>query len=110
MPISGRHDLPLATFNLPSRVFRYGCRRAGCPERRRGGFFHTLSRGQDLPPANPLKTNGNNTQTIVIPEFSGAATAVRENVRNLPRQRVGTPMRKQTPPGILSHAIQRRFA
>ena len=24
MPISGRHDLPLATFNLPSRVFRHG--------------------------------------------------------------------------------------
>ena len=32
MPISGCHDLPLATFNLPSRVFRHGCRRAGCPE------------------------------------------------------------------------------
>ena len=42
MPISGCHDLPLATFNLPSRVFRHGCRRAECPERRRGGFFHTL--------------------------------------------------------------------
>ena len=27
MPISGCHDLPLATFNLPSRVFRHGCRR-----------------------------------------------------------------------------------
>ena len=43
MPISGCHDLPLATFNLPSRVFRHGCRRAECPERRWGGFFHTLS-------------------------------------------------------------------
>ena len=32
MPISGCHDLPLATFNLPSRVFRHGCRRAECPE------------------------------------------------------------------------------
>ena len=48
MPISGCHDLPLATFNLPSRVFRHGCRRAGCPERRRGGFFHTLSSVQRL--------------------------------------------------------------
>ena len=46
MPISGRHDLPLATFNLPSRVFRHGCRRARSPERRWGGFFHTLSRSQ----------------------------------------------------------------
>ena len=46
MPISGCHDLPLATFNLPSRVFRHGCRRAECLERRWGGFFHTLSRGQ----------------------------------------------------------------
>ena len=45
MPISGCHDLPLATFNLPSRVFRHGCRRAECLERRWGGFFHTLSRG-----------------------------------------------------------------
>ena len=45
MPLSGCHDLPLATFNLPSRVFRHGCRRAGCPERRWGGFFHILSRG-----------------------------------------------------------------
>ena len=43
MPISGCHDLPLATFNLPSRVFRHGCRRAECPKRRWGGFFHTLS-------------------------------------------------------------------
>ena len=34
MPISGCHDLPLATFNLPSRVFRHGCRRAECLERR----------------------------------------------------------------------------
>ena len=34
MPISGCHDLPLATFNLPSRVFRHGCRRASGPERR----------------------------------------------------------------------------
>ena len=32
MPISGCHDLPLATFNLPSRVFRHGCRRAECLE------------------------------------------------------------------------------
>ena len=89
MPISGCHDLPLATFNLPSRVFRHGCRRAGCPERRRGGFFHTLScarpaqrikspnppnpscrhsvaacvsdhsRGQALAPATALSPNGN---------------------------------------------------
>ena len=50
MPISGCHDLPLATFNLPSRVFRHGCRRAECLERRWGGFFHTLSRGQHMPP------------------------------------------------------------
>ena len=90
MPISGCHDLPLATFNLPSRVFRHGCRRAECLERRWGGFFHTLSRGQDLPPATALRTNGNNTQTIVIPEFSGAATAVTENIRNL-RRKAGHP-------------------
>ena len=54
MPISGCHDLPLATFNLPSRVFRHGCRRAECPKRRWGGFFHTLSCGRPaqriLPP------------------------------------------------------------
>ena len=117
MPISGCHDLPLATFNLPSRVFRHGYRRAECLERRWGGFFHTHSRGgcgclagppantcprnkpskqtattpplktknpscrhsvaacvsdhsrgQALAPAIALKTNGNNTQTIVIPE------------------------------------------
>ena len=46
MPISGCHDLPLATFNLPSRVFRHGCRRAECLERRWGGFFHTLKSGR----------------------------------------------------------------
>ena len=46
MPISGCHDLPLATFNLPSRVFRHGCRHAGCPERRWGGFFHILKSGR----------------------------------------------------------------
>ena len=55
MPISGCHDLPLATFNLPSRVFRHGCRRAECPKRRWGGFFHTLSRGQHMLPQQPSK-------------------------------------------------------
>ena len=60
MPISDCHDLPLATFNLPSRVFRHGCRRAEYPERRWGGFFHTLSRGQALAPATALSPNGNN--------------------------------------------------
>ena len=77
MPISGCHDLPLATFNLPSRVFRHGCRRAECLERRWGGFFHTLSRGQYLPPATALRTNGNNTPTIVIPEFSFRASGMK---------------------------------
>ena len=61
MPISGCHDLPLATFNLPSRVFRHGCRRAECLERRWGGFFHTLSRGGcgwlAGPPANTCSRN-----------------------------------------------------
>ena len=105
MLISGCHDLPLATFNLPSRVFRHGCRRAECPKRRWGGFFHTLSsarpaqrikpstltpscrhsvaacvsdhsRGQALTPATALRTNGNNTQTIVIPEFSFRASGM----------------------------------
>ena len=61
MPISGCHDLPLATFNLPSRVFRHGCRHAECLERRWGGFFHTPSRGQALTPATALSPNGNNT-------------------------------------------------
>ena len=43
MPISGCHDLPLATFNLPSRVFRHGCRRAECLERRcLGGLWGAL--------------------------------------------------------------------
>ena len=63
MPISGCHDLPLATFNLPSRVFRHGCRRAECLERRWGGFFHTLSSGQHMPPQQALKTNGNSAPT-----------------------------------------------
>ena len=35
---------------------------------------------------------------IVIPEFSGAALAVTENIRNLPRQRAGAP----PPPQLLS--------
>ena len=52
MPISGCHDLPLATFNFPSRVFRHGCRRAECPKRRWGGFFHMLSSAR---PAQRIK-------------------------------------------------------
>ena len=117
MPISGCHDLPLATFNLPSRVFRHGCRRAGCPERRRGGFFHTLScarpaqrikspnppnpscrhsvaacvsdhsRGQVLAPATALSPNGN-TPPIVIPDIISRKR--NENVRNL-RRKAGPP-------------------
>ena len=58
MPISGCHDLPLATFNLPSRVFRHGCRRAECPERRWGGFFHTLGSGQTRMPPQSDGTRG----------------------------------------------------
>ena len=57
MPISGRHDLPLAIFNLPSRngpsptakespPHRHSgisaARRAGLPIEVPGGFFHTL--------------------------------------------------------------------
>ena len=53
MPISGCHDLPLATFNLPSRVFRHGCRRAECLERRWGGFFHTPPSGETAPNGRP---------------------------------------------------------
>ena len=104
MPISGCHDLPLATFNLPSRVFRHGCRRAECPERRWGGFFHTLSRGgtaphdhscgQHTPDIGATSKEKNN---IVIPEFSAWLTLVleqcrAENIRNLPRQRAPTPL------------------
>ena len=66
MPISGCHDLPLATFNLPSRVFRHGCRRAECPERRWGGFFHTLSRGQHTP---RHRSNPQRKKTVVIPDI-----------------------------------------
>ena len=59
MPISGCHDLPLATFNLPSRnnlqnkpnsaaTMSLPCSRFATaqPQRRWGGFFHTLSRSQ----------------------------------------------------------------
>ena len=53
------------------------------------------SRGQAPAPATALKTNGN-SPPIVIPEFSGAAPAVTENIRNLPRQRAGTPSAPMT--------------
>ena len=46
---------------------------------------HALPWSSPLP-ATALRTNGNNTQTIVIPEFSGAAIAVTENIRNLRRK------------------------
>ena len=121
MPISGCHDLPLATFNLPSRnrpqtnakespkpktsspappqggvpstLWRHAClttpvvkpsppqspseQTATTPphKTKKPSCRHSVaacvsdhSRGQALPPANPLRTNGNNTQTIVIPE------------------------------------------
>ena len=58
MPISGCHDLPLATFNLPSRVFRHGWRRAECLERRWGGFFHTLGSGQPRMPPRERQHEG----------------------------------------------------
>ena len=67
MPISGCHDLPLATFNLPSRnnlqnkpnsaaTMSLPCSRfATAQEGGAGGapreFFHTLSRGQAPAPA-----------------------------------------------------------
>ena len=86
MPISGCHDLPLATFNLPSRVFRHGWRRAGCLERRWGGFFHTLSRGQDLPPAIALRTN----EKAPPPRHrSNPQRKTKTNPPRLPRRRAG---------------------
>ena len=57
MPISGCHDLPLATFNLPSRVFRHGCRRAECPKRRWEDSF-TRS-----PPAKTCSRNRHQNKT-----------------------------------------------
>ena len=63
MPISGCHDLPLATFNLPSRVFRHGCRRAGkFRNDDRGGRWEVAGRGAGI------------KKIIVIPEFSFRAS------------------------------------
>ena len=39
----------------------------------------------------PRPATSHRPPPIVIPEFSGAATAVTENIRNLPRQRAGMP-------------------
>ena len=55
-------------------------------------------------PATAIRINATAPPTV-IPEFSGAAPAVTENIRNLPRQRAGTPWGKQIPPEILSHAL-----
>ena len=41
-------------------------------------------------PATAIRINATAPPTV-IPEFSGAAPAVTENIRNLPRQRAGTP-------------------
>ena len=46
------------------------------------------SRGQALPPANPLSTNGNNAKTIVIPDIISRKR--KENIRNL-RRKAGMP-------------------
>ena len=59
MPISGCHDLPLATFNLPS------------------AFPSRLS---------PRRMSGTTVGRIL-----SHAREWNENIRNLPRQRVGTP-------------------
>ena len=72
MPISGCHDLPLATFNLPSRK--------GVKE--------------SPPDTGAIPKEKNN---IVIPEFSAWLTLVleqcrAENIRNLPRERAPTPL------------------
>ena len=47
------------------------------------------SRGQDLPPATALRTNDNNTPTIVIPDIISRKR--KENIRNLRRQAGMTP-------------------
>ena len=61
------------------------------------------------PPANTCSRNSHQNKTqspIVIPEFSGAATAVTENIRNL-RRKAGLPSHRSSG-GILSHARPRR--
>ena len=47
------------------------------------------SRGQALPPANPLSPNDNNTPTIVIPDIISRKR--KENIRNLRRKAGMTP-------------------
>ena len=64
-------------------------RRACLPIEAPGEFFHTLSRGQYLPPAIALRTNGNNTQNH---RHSGIfiSRKRKENIWNL-RRKAGMP-------------------
>ena len=89
MPISGCHDLPLATFNLPSRnrpqtnAKESPKPKTSSPAPPQGGVPSTLWRHACLttpvvkpsPPQQALKTNGNNaplkTKNLLVPSLCG---------------------------------------
>ena len=100
MPISGCHDLPLATFNLPSRNNLQNkpnsaatmslpcCREATAREGGAGGapreFFHTPPMVKLLPPpSRPAKKN------IFSPNFTHFGATKCYNAPNLPSKLAG---------------------
>ena len=109
MPISGCHDLPLATFNLPSRVFRHGCRRAECLERRWGGFFHTHSRACERIPlrhrSNPQRKKQHRHSGIFRVADLGPGTMPRGKYPESPAPAGSHALISRTPPpGGMLHA------
>ena len=133
MPISGCHDLPLATFNLPSRnnlqnkpnsapikpmsfpssawecVPRSSASHSHSCNSPQGNAQHLLQNRKNRKLSScrlscaceriPLRHRSNlqEKNNIVIPEFSAWLTLVleqcrAENIRNLPRERAPTPL------------------
>ena len=75
------------------------------PSESRGGFFHTLSRGQAPVPATALRTNGNNTPTIVI---SAARRACARFFRRAPGSSPGPDSSPESAPSFWPRTLSKR--
>ena len=111
MPISGRHDLSLAIFNFPSRVFRHGCRRAGKFRNgdRGGGDGRLLGGALELKKSSSFRTSfrASGMKISGISAARRACLPIGENAKRRFAGHSATARMKQFPAVVFRHGCRR---